>query len=314
MDITNDLHKTILFFILAMFALFLSANAQESTIKIWKDNIPGAIDNSSYKCDTIYFDNNSPRIIKVTDPALDVFPAPKNKANGTAIVICPGGGYERIAIKKEGHTIAQWLNKFGVTAFVLKYRLPSDSIMQDKSIGPLQDGLEAIRIIRRDCKKWSINPNKIGIMGFSAGGHLASSVSTHFNDTVYEPIDTTSARPDFTILAYPVISMDTAISHPGSRKMLIGDNYSPYLVNYFSNDLWVNKNTPPAFIVHASDDNAVPVENSINYFIALKKNNIPVEFHSYEKGGHGFGLEYTKGTISTWPAACINWLKNRGFL
>jgi acetyl esterase/lipase len=202
----------------------------------------------------------------------------------------------------------------GVSAFVLKYRLPSDAIMKDKSVGPLQDVQEAIRIVRRNAKDWNINPRKIGIMGFSAGGHLASTASTHFTDKVYEVKDTTSARPDFSILIYPVISMDTAITHRGSRDNLIGKNPSKEQVVRFSNELQVNSNTPPAFLVHATDDNTVPVQNSMNYLLALKKNKVPGELHIYEKGGHGFGLGANKGTAAEWPNACKSWLKVKGLL
>lgn len=185
--------------------------------------------------------------------------------------------------------------------------------MQDKSIGPLQDAQEAIRIARRNAKEWGLNPNKIGIMGFSAGGHLASTASTHFNDKVYEPKDTTSARPDFSILIYPVITMADN-THKGSRENLLGKTPSQDLVNSFSNELQVTKETPPAFLIHATDDNTVPAQNSINYFLALKKNGVPAELHIYEKGGHGFGLGRSNGTESTWPEACKNWLKARGLL
>jgi acetyl esterase/lipase len=202
----------------------------------------------------------------------------------------------------------------GITAFVLKSRLPLDEIMTDKSIGPLEDVQEAMRNVRRHAKEWNINPDKIGIMGFSAGGHLASTLSTHFNDNVYDPIDTTSARPDFSILIYPVISMDSEITHMGSRINLIGNKPSPETVHHFSNDLQVTKNTPPAFLVHSMDDDVVPVQNSINYALALKKYKIPCELHIYEKGGHGYGLGRSNDTETSWPEACKKWLRARGFL
>lgn len=292
----------------------LSVHAQQKIIKIWPGKIPGASDNPSYKEDTAYVNGKSPRISKVVNPTMVYYPAPKENANGTAVVICPGGGYGMLAVDHEGYQIAEWFNNMGVSAFVLKYRLPSDAIMKDKSIGPLQDAQEAIRIIRRNAKVWSINPRKIGIMGFSAGGHLASTASTHFNDKVYDVIDTTSARPDFSILIYPVISMDTTITHRGSRDNLIGKTPSKEQTVRFSNELQVNQNTPPAFLVHATDDNAVPVQNSMNYLLALKKNKVAGELHIYEKGGHGFGLGANKGTAAGWPDACKNWLKIKGLL
>jgi acetyl esterase/lipase len=228
-------------------------------------------------------------------------------------VICPGGGYWGIAIDHEGKQTAEWLNSIGISAFVLKYRLPDDAIMKDKSIGPLQDVQEAIRVVRRNAKEWNIDPDKIGIMGYSAGGHLASTVSTHFEEKVYDSPDTTSARPDFSILIYPVISMDSSITHWGSRINLLGEKPSAEQVKRFSNELQVSDKTPPAFLVHSLDDNAVPVQNSIYYVLSLKKYNIPCELHLYEKGGHGYGLGRSDDTESSWPEACKLWLKARGF-
>jgi acetyl esterase/lipase len=288
--------------------------AQEETFKLWPDKVPGAIDNPGYHEDTIFINGGAPRIRKVTDPTLAFYPVPKDKANGTAVIICPGGGYSRLAIDHEGYLVAAWFNQIGVSAFVLKYRLPSDLIMKDKSIGPLQDAQEAIRFVRRNSGKWGINPKKIGIIGFSAGGHLASTVSTHFNDNVYDVKDTVSARPDFSILVYPVISMDSTITHRGSRDNLLGKNPPKELVTRFSNELQVTAETPPTFLVQAADDKTVPVQNSINYLLALKKNGVPAELHIYEKGGHGFGLGKTNGTESSWPEACRKWLEARKLL
>ena len=210
-------------------------------------------------------------------------------------MICPGGGYSWLAIYPEGTLVAARLNSFGISAFVLTYRLPSDAIMVDKSIGPLQDGQEAIRIVPRHAKEWNIDPHKIGIMGFSAGGHLAATVSTHFADTVYQHGDTTSARPDFSVPVYPVISMDSTITHRGSNVNLLGPAPSMETIRYFSADQCVSKDTPPAFIVQAADDKTVPVQNSIAYFLALNKYGIPCELHMYESGGHGFGLGRVRG-------------------
>jgi acetyl esterase/lipase len=290
-----------------------SSFGQVQTIKIWPDKIPGSIESSVYKEDTIYADDKTPRISKVTNPTISIYTPSKDKANGTAIIICPGGGYTRLSIDHEGYKVAAWLNGIGITAIILKYRLPSDAIMQDKTIGPLQDVQEAIRIVRRNAVAWGINPKKVGIMGFSAGGHVASSLSTHFNDKVYEPTDTTSARPDFSILVYPVITMSAELTHGGSRQNLLGKEPDAKLVERFSNELQVNKSTPPAFLVHAADDNTVPIQNSFNYLLALKKNNVSGELHIYEKGGHGFGLG-KKGTETSWPEACKTWLKVHGML
>ena len=286
---------------------------QEKTLKVWPDKIPGAIEDPSYKMETIT-NNGWTRIDKVSDPTLDFYPAPKEKSNGTAVVICPGGGYAVLAIDHEGAQVAKWFNSMGITAFVLKYRLPSDKIMVDKSIGPLQDAQEAMRIIRRNAKEWNINPDKIGVMGFSAGGHVASTISTHYYDKVYDVKDSVGARPDFSLLIYPVISMEAGITHMGSRENLLGKNPSPEIVKRFSNEQQVTKDTPPAFLVCSTDDDVVPIQNSIDYLLALKKAGVHAELHIYESGGHGYGLGRSKDTEITWPDACKKWLEARGFL
>ncbi len=171
-----------------------------------------------------------------------------------------------------------------------------------------------MRLVRRNAKKWNLDPNKIGIIGFSAGGHLASTLSTHFNDNVYNPLDSISARPDFSILIYPVISMNSKISHQGSKNNLLGKSSTEKMVHHFSNELMIDKNTPPTFLAHAVDDKAVPIENSINYLLSLKKYNIPVELHLYQKGGHGFGMNPSKGSESTWTKACELWLQMNNLL
>lgn len=289
------------------------ASAQSKVIDLWNEKVPGAIENKDYK-QTVDSDNNWIKMKFVSDPVLDMYLAPAEKANGTAVIICPGGGYSALAIDHEGAQLAKWFNSFGVAAFVLKYRLPDNSIMVNKAVGPLQDVQRAIRIVRRHAKESGINPNRIGIMGFSAGGHLASTLSTHFNEKVYEVEDSTSARPDFSLLIYPVISMDSSITHWGSRINLLGRNPSPELVKHFSNELQVTGETPPAFLVHSIDDNVVPVQNSINYMLALRRFKIPCELHLYESGGHGYGMGKTTDTESTWPGACRKWLEARGFL
>jgi acetyl esterase/lipase len=293
--------------------LICTSLAQQKVIELWPEGIPGSINNPSYKAEIDSsqgwtFEKN------ISNPTIDFYPAPADKSNGTAVIICPGGGYSVLAIKHEGSQVAEWFNSFGITAFVLKYRLPDTAIMVNKTIGPLQDAQKAIRIVRRNAKEWNIDPYKIGIMGFSAGGHLASTLSTHYNQKVYELVDSISARPDFSILIYPVISMDTTITHMGSRINLLGKNPSPDLVKLYSNELQVNDSTPPAFLVQSMDDNVVPVRNSIDYALALKEHNIQCELHLYEKGGHGYGLGRTNDTESSWPEACKMWLKMRGFL
>ena len=309
--IKNSYSKIVLIFL--FLGIGISGIAQNKEITLW-EQIPGAIPAAAYKEET---KNDKEGVIngisKVSEPALTAFLADSKIANGTAVVICPGGGYQHLSINKEGYKVAKWLNTLGISAFVLKYRLPSDLIMKDKSIGPLQDAQEAIRIVRRNAEKWKLDPNKIGIIGFSAGGHLASTLSVKCDEKVYTPKDNTSARPDFSILLYPVISMQDGITHKGSKTSLLGENPTVEMTDKYSNEKQVNPTTPKTFIVHATDDKSVPVENSINYYLALKQNKIPVEMHIYENGGHGFGLG-VDGTNKTWTKACENWLIANGFI
>lgn len=298
--------------ILLFLGIYIPIFSQNQEIPLWK-KIPESIVNVDYKEEVTSDKGVINGINKVSQPTITVFLADAKNANGTSLIICPGGGYLHLAINKEGYKIAKWFNSLGVSAFVLKYRLPSDLIMEDKTIGPLQDAQEAIRMVRRNAEKWKLDPNKIGIMGFSAGGHLASTLSTQFAEKVYVPVDNTSARPDFSILMYPVISMQEAITHKGSKKYLLGDNPSEKLVDKYSNEKQVSDATPKTFLVHATDDKVVPVENSINYYLALKQHNIPVEMHIYENGGHGFGLG-ANGTNKNWTKACENWLASNGFI
>ena len=217
-----------------------------------------------------------------------------------------------MAIDKEGTKVAQWFNSLGIPAFVLKYRLPDDLIMKNKNVGPLQDAQEAIRYVRQNAAKWNIDPNKIGILGFSAGGHLAATLSTHYDDNVYASVYKVSARPDFSLLIYPVISMQNDITHKGSQTNLLGNNPSQDLIDSFSNEKKVNAKTPPAFLIHATDDTVVLPENSIDYYLALKKNGVTAELHLYEKGGHGFGLG-VNDTSKYWTRDCEEWLKANGY-
>jgi acetyl esterase/lipase len=228
------------------------------------------------------------RISQVSVPEMTMYTPPH--PNGTAVIICPGGGYGILAASHEGSDVAKVFNEWDVTAFVLKYRLPDDKIMLDKSIAPLQDAERAIQLVRENAKKWNINPKKIGIMGFSAGGHLAASLSTRYNEVLIENPRRTSLRPDFSILIYPVISFTDSLTHMGSRNNLIGKNPSPATIRKYSNELQVNKRTPPAFLVHAKDDKGVPWQNSQAYYDALRKFKIPAQVKYYEKGGHGFGM------------------------
>lgn len=298
-------------------SIFLVVNtqtfSQTFTQKVWPEKIPGSKECPEYKERSIKLADGRVRISNVKQPQLFSYLASKEKNNGTALIILPGGGYKRLAIDHEGYDVAKWLNDNGINGFVLKYRLPNDSIMENRNVGPLMDVQEAIRIVRRNAKQWGIDPNKIGVMGFSAGGHLAASTSTLYNLKPYKPIDSTSCRPDFSLLIYGVISFDPSITHKGSRNALIGETPTIELQKQFSAELNVTDKTPPAFLVHVVNDKTVNVNNSIVYLQALKEHNIPVELHIYQSGGHGFGLGVNGSTESSWPEACLQWLKSRGF-
>lgn len=307
--------RVLIFSFLILWAIpGFKSNAQPITVNLWPDGIPGLIFNDSYSETSVKNEGTVTWYYKVTNPSLTIFLPPKDKATGTAVLICPGGGYSGLAFSLEGYSIAEWLNNNGIAAIILKYRLPSDLIMKDKSVGPLQDAQEAMRTIRRNAAAWNINPSKLGVIGFSAGGHLASTLSTHYAEKVYDAKDSISARPDFSLLIYPVITMDASFTHMGSRNNLLGNNPSDNAVKLFSNELQVNEKTPPAFMVHSADDKVVPVKNSIVYFEQLVKFNIPSELHIFQKGGHGYGLGGTKDTQSSWPDLCLKWLKASGFL
>lgn len=250
---------------------------------------------------------------KVSRPTLTVYMPEAGKANGTAVVICPGGGYVHLAMTHEGYDVAKQLNKAGVTCFVLKYRLPSDQIMIKKEIGPLQDAQRAIQIVREGADRWHLKKDKIGIIGFSAGGHLASTAGTHFQVRVIDNNEGTSLRPDFMILGYPVISFSDSLAHMGSRNYLVGKEASPDLIRLYSNELQVTAQTPPTFLVHAKDDKTVKVENSLVFKQKLDSLQIPSEIYLYEKGGHGFGLNNSTSDVK-WMDLAEAWMRKRGFL
>jgi acetyl esterase/lipase len=249
-------------------------------------------------------------------PTLTIYLPAKEKATGAAVVICPGGGYGHLAMDHEGHQIAQWLNSFGVAGFILQYR-HSKSGAGYGHPAPLQDAQRAVRTVRARAKEWNVDSGRIGILGFSAGGHLASSAGTHFQNRyndVKDSIDRFRCRPDFMILIYPVISFTESFTHKGSRRNLLGNNPDRELVENMSNEKQVTANTPPTFLVHGNDDKGVPPENSIFFYLALRKAKVPVEMHIYENGRHGFGLGKNFGPVSTWPTRCQDWMKNRGLL
>jgi acetyl esterase/lipase len=251
-------------------------------------------------------------ISKISIPTLSIYLPSKQKATGTAVVICPGGGYSIVAAGHEGADIAKTFTDMGVAAFVVKYRIPNIETMIDPEIGPLQDAQQAIKIVREGAKQWNVNPDKVGIMGFSAGGHLASTAGTHFSKSVISNPNNTSLRPDFMLLIYPVISFADSIGHLGSRDNLIGKNPSAQKIIEYSNELQVNSDTPPTFLVHASDDDAVKPQNSIVFYQALLKNHVAAEMHLYETGGHGFGLNL-KNKNEHWMERCKNWMQNHGW-
>ncbi len=302
--------KTVNIWIVIMMSGFMNnlVNAQNEVIALWKKGVPNAIENLDYK-ELVNTENGS--IAKVVAPTLTVF-IPENP-NGASVIICPGGGYEYLSIQKEGYKTAEWFNAIGVTAFVLKYRLPSDKIMENKAVGPLQDAQEAVRHVRKNAAQWNLNPNKIGVLGYSAGGHLAATLSTKYNDKVYENSDDISARPDFSLLIYPVISMTLETTHKGSKNKLLGKDASTQLINQFSAEKLVTPDTPPTFLAHAVDDKAVVVENSLHYFVRLRESGIKTELHVYQSGGHGFGLG-KDGTSKSWTEDCKSWLKANQFI
>lgn len=286
-------------------------NAQSKIIPLW-NKIPDEIKATDYKENESIKDGKVQSTSLVSIPTLSVFLPAKPKPNQAAVIIFPGGGYQHLAIDKEGTKVAEWFNSLGIAAFVVKYRLPSDKIMKNKNIGPLQDAQEAVRYVRQNAAKYNIDAAKIGILGFSAGGHLASTLATHYDEKTYETTSKVSPRPDFSLLIYPVISMQNDITHKGSQISLLGNNPSQELLDSFSNEKKVNTQTPPTFLVHATDDTTVLPENSINYYLALKNNGVPAELHIYEKGGHGFGLG-VKDTSKFWTRDCEEWLKSQGY-
>ncbi len=271
--------------------------AQSSTVPLWPTGAPGAKGTAD-----------------ADKPTLTLFPAPAKGRVPTGIVVCPGGSYVSLSMAKEGTDVAAWLNKMGISAFVLKYRL-----------GPtyhhpaeLQDAQRAIRYVRSHADDYGLKRNQIGIWGFSAGGHLASTAGTHFVTTdigdsgITDPIDKQSSRPDFLILAYPVITMQDPYAHRKSRTALLGEQPDPQLTNDLSNELQVTAQTPPTFLFHTTDDGVVPVENSVRFYLALRRAGVPAELHVYRKGQHGVGLATQDPVLHTWTDRLADWLTAQG--
>ena len=300
---------------IAVFIFLLTFNTlalmSQTVIPLYIESIPNSKPSKNEESSEIK--GGILRISKVSIPTLTIFLPAKEKATGTAVIICPGGGYSILAAGHEGEDVAKKFNEMGVAAFVLKYRIPNKETMVDPSIGPLKDAQEAIKLVREGAEKWGIKNNQIGIMGFSAGGHLAATAGTHFDKAVITNSNNTSLRPDFMLLIYPVISFMDDKVHSGSREQLIGKTPAAESVTLYSNELQVTAKTPPAFLVHASDDAAVVPENSIAFYQALIKNHVPAEMHIYQNSGHGFGM-VLKNKNEQWMDRCKNWMENNGWL
>jgi len=258
---------------------------------LWPNGAPGALGSEA-----------------VDKPKITVYRAPSATANGAAVVVCPGGGYGVLAADHEGKQVAEWLNSFGVSAFVLQYRLGP----RYHHPAPLQDAQRAIRTVRARSAEWAVDATRIGILGFSAGGHLTSTAATHFDlgqPGSPDPVERVSSRPDFAVLVYPVISMKEGVTHAGSRRNLLGESPQPNLVELLSNEQQVTAQTPPSFLFHTTDDEAVPVENSLLFFAALHKAGVPAELHVFAHGHHGVGLAPDDPVLSQWPRLCEAWMR-----
>ncbi|HYG74328.1 MAG TPA: alpha/beta hydrolase [Planctomycetota bacterium] len=239
------------------------------------------------------------------------------KPNGAAVIVCPGGGYGSLALDKEGHDVARWLCGAGITGIVLKYRLPRPELSKGEAPWPLQDAQQALRLVRSRAAEWKIDPRRVGMMGFSAGGHLVSAAATHFDegrkDAAGDKVASQSCRPDFAVLVYAVVSMGESVGHSGARAALLGKSPDSAMIERYSSHLQVTAQTPPCFLVHAKDDK-VKAENSVLFSEALKKAGVPCELQLYEKGGHGYGLGINGGEVATWPERCLAWLHAQKFL
>jgi acetyl esterase/lipase len=275
-------------------------------IPLWPEGVPGA------RADGGVERIENERVMNVQVPTLTYFPAAKKDATGTAVIVCPGGGYVRLAFVKEGEEYARFLNSLGVSAFVLKSRL-----VEYGQPAPLQDVLRAVRVVRSRAGEFGIREERIGVMGSSAGGHLASTAATLYDapeGRTGAPLDAVSARPSFAVLVYPVITMKEPYAHLGSRRALLGENPSEELVDRFSTQLQVTKDTPPAFLVHTQEDASVPLENSVYFFQALRRFKVDAELHLFEKGPHGFGMGQGLGPTSEWPKRLETWMRSHGWL
>lgn len=291
--------------------LLIQAVYSQNVIEIWSNEIPNKIKSVEKEIKFFNMDSSFYSFTKVQKPTLEIFLPPKKKSKRIGLIIMPGGGYKNIAYEWEGITTSNYFNSKGIATFILKYRTPQSKSVNIKHIAPIQDAQRAIKIVRKHAKKWNIDEQKIGVIGYSAGGHLASTLGTQFDLEVYkkkDSIDLMSARPNLMALIYPVISMNKEIYHSGSAKNLLGSKPSNELIKKYSNELNVNHNTPPTFIVHSNDDRAVDVQNSLIFHKYLNQFNIKNEMHIYQEGGHGYGLAINKGTLSKWPELLYEWL------
>ena len=293
--------------ILIILMLISATSFAQSPVPLYPNGVP----NSKPTPSTYVENGNEWVVMKVSVPTLTPYLV-KDGVPHTAVLVIPGGAYSGVAMGHEGDSIARAFNKIGVTAFLLKYRLPSDSIMVDKTIGPLQDAQSALVMIRKNAKQWNIDPTKVGVIGFSAGGHLASTLGTHFDKPAIEDKENISLRPDFMALIYPVITFG-GYAHVGSRENLIGKSPSQQLIDLYSNEKQITAETPPTFLVHAEDDSTVPVQNSLMFYDALLQNKVKAEMHIYPAGGHGFGL-HNSTTKDYWFDRLKEWLDANGWL
>ena len=284
----------------------MNVHAEPTVIPLWPEGVPDAQPNGGNE----YIQDD--RVYNVQVPTLTYFPAPPEKANGSVAIVCPGGGYVRLSLVNEGNGLTKWLNSLGVSVFVLKYRL--------KEYGhpaPLRDVLRAVRIVRSRAAEFGVDPHRLGIVGSSAGGHLAACAGTLYNHPAGKTgaaLDAVGARPDFLVMQYPVILMDGPFVHHSSLGSLLGKNPPPDLVALLSVDRQVTKETPPTFIIATAEDTSVPLENAVAFYSALRRAGVPAELHLYEKGPHGFGLRKDLGSTSEWPKRAEEWLRSHGWL
>ncbi len=287
----NKLLAVVFFSASAMFA-----QDDPKTMLLWPDGAPGALGTAD-----------------ADKPSITVYAPRTATKDATAIIVLPGGGYGALAMNHEGRQIANWLNSYGIAAFVVKYRLGP------RYHHPIEmgDAQRAVRMVRSRAKEFGVAPDRVGVWGFSAGGHLASTIGTHFdaaNTNASDPIDSVSSRPDFLILAYPVISFTTPYTHKGSMKNLLGDNPDPALVQSLSSELQVTPQTPPTFLFSTNADTGVPAENAVLFYLALRKAKVPAEIHVFQNGPHGVGLGNSDPALAEWPVTLANWLRVRGLI